>query len=213
MGLYPAETVVEAGGMARTGLISRMWRWLGLDANPMRRTADRIQAWTTLALLAMLVTAGPVLAVDVSRDVYRGGVAAERTQRLERFPTEAVLTQDASLIVATEATIAVPKVLVEARWTGPDHAVRSGLISADAGTRAGTPVTLWTDASGEPAEAPLRHDQVTGQAVMAGAFAMFAAITLVGTARLMLGRLLDRRRLAAWQAEWSIVGPAWTGHR
>lgn len=213
MGLYPAGTVVEAGGMARTGLMIRMWRRLGLDANPMRRTADRIQAWTTLALLAMLVTAGPVLAVHVSRDVYRGGAAVERTQRRERFPTEAVLTQDTPFIVATEATIAVPKVFVEARWTGPDHAVCSGLISVDAGTRAGTPVTLWTDASGEPAEAPLRHDQVTGRAVVAGALAMFAAITLAGTARLVLGRLLDRHRLAAWQAEWSIVGPAWTGRR
>lgn len=199
--------------MAGPGLMIRMWRRLGLDANPMRRTADRIQAWTTLALLAMLVAAGPVLAVHVGRDVYRGGVAAERTQRLERFPTEAVLTQDARLIVATEAATAVPKVLVEARWTGPDHAVRSGLISADAGTRTGTPVTLWTDASGDPVEAPLRHDQVTGQAVLAGALAMFTAIMLVGTVQVVLGRLLDRRRLAAWQAEWSIIGPAWTGRR
>jgi len=60
---------------------------------------------------------------------------------------------------------------------------------------------------------PLRHDQVTGRAVVAGAFAMFAAIMFAGTARMVLGRLLDRHRLAAWQAEWSTVGPAWTGRR
>jgi hypothetical protein len=191
----------------------RMWRRLGLDANPMRRTADRIQAWTTLALLAMLVTAGPVLAVQVSRDVYRGGAAVERAQRLERFHTEAVLTQDAPLIFASDAAMVVPKVLVQARWTGPDHSVHSSLISVDAGTRTGTPVTVWTGANGEPVEAPLRHDQVTGRAVVAAAIVMFAAITLAGTARLVLGRLLDRHRLAAWQAEWSIVGPAWTGRR
>jgi hypothetical protein len=213
VGLCLAVTVVEAGGMARTGLMIRMWRRLGLDANPMRRTADRIQAWTTLALLALLVTVGPVLAAYVGRGVYRGGAAVERTQRLERFHTEAVLTQDAPLIFASDAAMVAPKVLVQARWTGPDHSVQSGLISVDAGTRTGTSVMLWTDANGEPVAAPLRHDQVAGRAVVAGAIAMFAAAALVGTARLVLGRSLDRRRLAAWQAEWSIVGPAWTGRR
>jgi hypothetical protein len=34
-----------------------------------------------------------------------------------------------------------------------------------------------------------------------------------GIARMVLGGLLDRHRLAAWQAEWSTVGPAWTGRR
>ncbi len=178
----------------------------------MRRTADRIQAWTTLALLATLVTVGPVLALHVGRVVYRGEAAVERTQRLERYHTEAVLTQDARL-VGGDASVAVPKVMVEASWTAPDHSRRSGLISVDAGTPAGTPVTLWTSANGEPVEAPLRHDQVTDRAVVTAAIAVSAAIMLAGTVQLVLGRLLDRHRLAAWQSEWSIVGPAWTGRR
>jgi hypothetical protein len=95
--------------------------------------------------------------------------------------------------------------------SGPYALVK--LIPVDAGTPAGTPVTLWTGANGEPVEAPLRHDQVTGRAAVAGALAMSAAITLAGIARMVLGRLLDRHRLAAWQAEWSTVGPAWTGRR
>jgi hypothetical protein len=124
-----------------------------------------------------------------------------------------VLTRDARLVVAGDVAMVVPKVLVDARWTAPDSSVRSGLIPVDAGTPAGTPVTLWTGANGEPVEAPLRHDQVTGRAAVAGVLAVSAAITLAGIARMVLGRLLDRHRLAAWQAEWSTVGPAWTGRR
>jgi hypothetical protein len=207
VGLYAAVTVVEARGMARTGLIGRTWRRLGLDANPLWRTADRIQAWTTLALLAMLVTVGPVLALYVGRNVYHGGAAAERTQRLERFRTEAVLTRDAQVVAASDAAMVVSKVLAEARATAPDHSVDGDFIPVDTGTP-GTRVTLWTGANGEPVDAPLRPDQVTGRAAVAGALAVSAAIMLAGTARLVLGRLLDRHRLAAWQAEWFIVEPA-----
>jgi hypothetical protein len=213
VGLYLAATVVEARDMARTGVSNPMLRRLGLDANPMRRTADRLQAWTTLALLALLVTLGPVLALSVGRDIYRGEAAVERTQRLERFRTDAVLTRDAPLVFTGGVATVVPKVWAEARWTAPDRSVHGGLIPVDAGTPAGTRLTLWTGANGEPVEAPLRHNQVTGRAAVAGALAGSAAIMLAGAARLVLGRLLDRRRLAAWQAEWSVVGPAWTGRR
>jgi len=84
-----------------------------------------------------MATVGPVSALYVGRGVYRGGAVVERTQRLERFHTEAVLTQDARLVVPGDAAVVVPKVLAEARWTAPDHSVRSGPIPVDAGTPGG----------------------------------------------------------------------------
>ncbi len=43
-------------------------------------------------------------------------------------------------------------------------------------------------------------------------------LTLIGLAVLLLGlaraaRLLDRRRLAAWEAAWTRIGPQWTRGR
>jgi len=57
---------------------------------------------------------------------------------------------------------------------------------------------------------PLARDQITARVVAAGilALALLAAVILglAWGAR----RLLVRRRLAAWEAAWTSVGPQWT---
>jgi hypothetical protein len=71
---------------------------------------------------------------------------------------------------------------------------------------------MWVDAAGRPAEPPLRHAQVEGQAVMAAMAAVFAVAMLLGGAGLFARRVADRRRLAAWDAEWRATGPKWSRH-
>ena len=75
---------------------------------------------------------------------------------------------------------------------------------------AGRTVRLWVDAAGSPVGPPL-----TNCMVLAGeAAAAIAAPLALGALLLWLacaGRwLLDRRRLACWDAAWAVVGPEWT---
>jgi hypothetical protein len=190
---------------------ARIRRRLGLDGNPLRRTADRVQIWATLVLLALLVVAGPVLAWRTGRHVYRQGTVAERVESAQRTATPAVLLQDAPYPASNYAMVVAPMVTAEARWTARDGSVHSGQIPVPAGTPAGTTVTVWTDPAGDPVGRPPRHDDTTARAILAGLAAGLGAVLLLDTARRVLRWVLDRRRLAAWQAAWAVVGPQWTG--
>jgi hypothetical protein len=74
-------------------------------------------------------------------------------------------------------------------------------------------VTVWVDASGAVTGAPPDHRAIAGDVCIA------ALVTCLVTSMLVLGsstlarRALDRRRLRAWDAEWRVTGPRWSGHR
>jgi hypothetical protein len=101
---------------------------------------------------------------------------------------------------------------VSAWWIGPDQARRTGQVLVPAGTQAGHLVQVWIDRAGRLVPGPLGHAQAAGGAVLAavGMVAVLAAALVIGGAAAR--RMLDRRRLAGWEAAWSSVGPEWTGH-
>lgn len=197
-------------GPPRPGQVRRR---VGLDGNPMRRTVDRVEVWATLVLLAALVFGGPALVWNVGQHVYRGGVVDAPGGQPQRFATRAVVTNGSTEgPYSAYATITVPKVFATAVWTAPDGKVHSGPIPVPAGTAAGTVLTVWTDATGEPVDAPPGRDEAAARAIVAGLLTAVAAIVFASMVHRALRRAFDRRRLAAWQAEWSTVGPRWTGH-
>jgi hypothetical protein len=51
------------------------------------------------------------------------------------------------------------------------------------------------------------------QAILAGSAVIVGTIFLLAASRLALGRVLDRYRFAAWQAEWLTIEPQWTSRR
>jgi hypothetical protein len=77
----------------------------------------------------------------------------------------------------------------------------------------GSTVLVWVNQAGQLADSPLQHNQVTGRAVMARVLAvagLAVSLIIVGLG----GRwALDRRRLAAWDAEWLATEPRWSSRR
>jgi hypothetical protein len=65
------------------------------------------------------------------------------------------------------------------------------------------------DTSGHAATAP-QPDQLAGETVAVLMTLVLVALALLVVLRLTQ-RLLNRRRLAAWGAAWSAIGPQWTG--
>jgi len=102
---------------------------------------------------------------------------------------------------------------VPARWADGHGLERTGLVSAPAGQPAGSTLTVWVDTDGSVREEPWSRSNTLIRAVLAtGATLLAGGLVLAGGWR--LGRLLWlRRRLAAWEAEWNIVGPLWTHGR
>jgi hypothetical protein len=188
--------------------IGSLWRELRLDGNPLRRPCDRTEAFVLACLLSALFIMVPLAAAIAGTQAYGAGLRAERAER-------AGWRQDSAVLLATAPApdYSGYEAPVRARWTAPDGARRAGDIAAPPGTRAGRTVLLWVDASGQPTGRPLQPAQVTGQAIDAAAMAATAAFSALLCAGVLGRWVLFTRRLAAWDAEWRVVGPRWTSLR
>ena len=72
---------------------------------------------------------------------------------------------------------------------------------------------MWIGRSGALASAPPGHRDIAGDvAIAAVAAGLLACVLLLGS-NALAKRALDRRRLAAWDAEWRATGPLWPGRR
>jgi hypothetical protein len=193
--------------------LARSARWLGFDRNPLRRTADRIEAGVRIVMLILLVVAVPVTVIAVGRLTDHIALRNVRAQARSDHLVSAVLLQRAPPGGIPDLYSAVEVNWVPARWTAPDGSARTGDVLAPAGARKGSTVQAWVNARGAITDPPANHNDVVGD--------VFVAVTLIGLmlifALLGAGTLarqaLDRRRMSAWDAEWRAVGPLWSGHR
>ena len=179
------------------------------DRNPLRRTVDRVEAVVIAVLFAVFLAGVPLAALAAAMQEAAGGMRAERAQAgwrqvpavlLQNAPKHAYALHQASL-----------EPLVRARWTAPGGTLREGEVYAPGGARAGTSVMVWTDRSGALEGAAVQRADVTVQEVFAGLAAAVLATAVLAVAGFLARRALDRRRLAAWDEEWSRTGPQWTG--
>jgi hypothetical protein len=72
-------------------------------------------------------------------------------------------------------------------------------------------VTVWLDPGGRVTAAP-PSDSAAGP-VLTAIVALAAMTLLLLIALRLIQRLLDWRRLAAWDTAWQAIGPRWTGHK
>jgi hypothetical protein len=91
--------------------------------------------------------------------------------------------------------------------------IRAGLVVVFliGAPMAAVAVGLWTaDAAGSGTSA---RSAPAGPAVLAGIMALAAAALALLIVLRLIRRLLDWRRLAAWEAAWRAIGPRWTGRK
>ena len=182
---------------------SRLARTLGLDGNPLRRRTDKIAAFLGVLLVAAFLIGAPVVARAAIGWVSR--VAAAEQQAMRSWHQVPAVVQKAAPAPAAWEVSWVP-----ARWTAPGGRPRTGRIPVSDAVAAGQTIRLWVDAAGTPTgpppgQAPVELDDVATAAVAV------VALGIVLLCRMGAGRfLLDRRRLAGWEAAWAEVGPQWT---
>jgi hypothetical protein len=162
-------------------------------------------------LVVVYLLAAPLAGWCAGNAAYHASTRTERAERADRTLTHAVLLVDASPVAVGFAV--VPKVPVPARWTAPDGSERTGAIVVSMSAPAGTAVPIWTDPAGNRVDPPRDRDQTLMRASVAAMVAGLGLTLLLAGARAALRRTLNRRRMAAWDAEWSLVAPRWTSHR
>jgi hypothetical protein len=162
--------------------------------------------------MVVFLAGAPLAAMAASQWAYSGAVRAERAENAAWHPVTAVVLQSVPKPPANPYG-AADVGQVPAVWTAPDGTRHTGSVTVAGGTAKGSKVTIWIDRSGVQTGPPLEPAQVADRAALAGALAVFGVAFLLMATGALIHRALDRRRLAAWDAEWDVAGPHWTNHR
>jgi hypothetical protein len=195
----------------RPRMTARLARALGLDGNVLSRPSDRAEAWVRAGLLAVFLAAGPVAALAVGGSASHLGAETSASVR-HVHAVKAVLLQPAPTAIGPYTIGQARQVWVRARWDTAGDSARTGQVPAPAGSPAGSVVTVWLDASGRVTSPP-EPGQFADDAALAAVLTLVAVALALRAALQLTRRFLNRRRLAAWEAAWSAIGPRWTGHR
>jgi hypothetical protein len=192
--------------------LSRMVRGRRPDRNPLRRRSDRVETYLLAGLLAAGISGAPFAAQAAAHVTYAALLRAEHAQQATRHQVRAELLQQAGTasVNGTQFDVTVP---VRARWTTVTGAPRTGQLMAPAGSPRGATITVWTNSSGTLVNPPLLPGQVAGQADLAAAGAVAGIGILYLCEAMIVRQVLNRRRMAAWDADWALTEPMWNRQR
>jgi hypothetical protein len=177
------------------------------DRNPLRRGTDRLETCLLVGLFVAAAAGAPFAAQAASHASYVDALHARQEQLATRHQVGAVLTQAADPVSGYALSTSV---LTKATWTSVTGVRRSGEVPAEPGSPKGTTVTVWTDdGSGYLDSPPLTVTEAAGQAdaAMVGAITGTAIAYVAGTGAIR--QLLNRRRMAAWEADWLTTAQTW----
>jgi hypothetical protein len=180
------------------------------DRNALRRGTDRLETCLLVGLFVVLAAATPFTAALAGRVSYVNGLHARQEQLATRHQVRAVLTNDASAVSTYSLS---GYVLTPATWTSVAGVRRSEEVPAKPGSLKGTFVTVWTDGNGNLDSPPLAVSDLASQADAATTGVIIGAgvVYIVGAAAIR--QLCNRRRMAAWDADWLATAPTWNPQR
>jgi hypothetical protein len=190
--------------------VTALARRIGLDANPLRRGSDRAEAWVRMTLIAVFLVASPLAAIGLGQLTASSSASAARAQAASERQVTAVLLDRSPRPPADSLYGSAEFVYTRARWAAPDGQQRNGEVPAPVGSPAGRHITIWVDTAGRLAFPPIGAGQIASRVVAVVALTPALLGILLLLAMWVVRRVLDRRRLTGWAAEWSAVEPQWT---
>lgn len=186
----------------------RFVRGIRFDRNPLRRATDRAETVVLILLAALFLAGAPLSALAAGAGAHSAAQREYLAQHASRYQVTATIERAAG----GPARGGSPSLTTEvaARWTMPDGTVKHGEMAVSIGYTPGDTLRVWTTRSGELTTPPMAQAQVTSLtelATVAGAAVLALAVAAAGA----LARWwLNRRRMAAWDADWRATGPRWT---
>jgi hypothetical protein len=171
-----------------------------------RRRRDRAEAALVTVLVAGFLAGVPLLLLVAGRQAQHGGPRPGQARLARWHQVPAVLR------TATTHRFAPSPAIAWAQWTAPGGVKHTGRVLAPAGFAAGAVVPVRVDAAGRLASPPAPSGQQDSRALADGLVAVLILAELLCGAGLATHSVVDRRRWAAWGAEWRVIGPKWSGH-
>ncbi len=186
----------------------RAMRGLRPDSNPLRRRMDRAETFIIGGLLVVAVAVAPVAAVQADHVAYTDSLRVAQVQERTDHQTMAKLL--AAPAASTGGYTVASLVPARAQWTTPTGTRRTGDIQVPASSVKGQRYKIWIDAAGAVTSPPATEAQAAGQGTFAAIMAVVLTLVTCFTAAGITRMLLNRRRLAAWDAAWAVTAPLWT---
>ena len=198
---------VKNGMSTPTMTWTRLARALGSDHNPLRRRFDVIAAWLTPAAVAIFLILAPLVVTGAVLWAHAVNAATSRAER-DLHPVTAVLQESVPGPLMTANGANSWLTWVHARWTA-DGRSRAGLIPAVSGSPAGATVPVWLDPAGHVQIPPLTAAQARDRVITAATAALAVLAVVLAGLGLVARCVINRKRLAAWEAAWQLTGPRW----
>jgi hypothetical protein len=198
-----------------SGVRGGRWLWRQVrgarpDRNPLRRSVDRLETGLVAGLVVAAAAAAPFAARAAGQAAYHSALQARHEQLSTRFEVRAVLIEQASTNAGYALAAGVPDL---ASWTSVGGVHRAGEIPVQPGSPAGTTVPVWTDASGYLVSPPLNLADAAGDADAASTCAVAGMLIACGLGAMVTRKLMNRHRMAAWEADWLATAPTWNRQR
>jgi hypothetical protein len=171
----------------------------------LRRGSDRVETAVLALLVIVFLAAAPFTALASGSWALARAHQAQLAERASSYQVPAVVLK---LDAPSGGAYGDPG--ARARWTAHDGTVITDEIPVPLGATVGATQWLWTTADGQLTNPPLQDSQVTGEAHVAEGFSVATLAVLLAITGLMTRWTLDKRRMAAWDAEWRVTGPRWT---
>ena len=194
----------------RSSRLRRLLRGWRLDRNPLRRRSYRAETVIIGLLFAVFLAGVPLAWHFAGSWAYAAFAREARIQQSVEHQVPATLLK-AAPGWSTSGTGVAPD--VEVQWKAPNGQLRTGPVFVPDGAAAGTTVTVWVTRAGQLADPPLQQLQVTSRAQLARVLAVVALAVALLVVAALTHRVLYRRRLAAWAADWMAKGPDWSSRR
>ena len=193
----------------RVTRLGRITRGRRPDRNPLRRASDRVETAVLAVLVIAFLAVAPLAAQAAGAWAHARAHEAQLAEQASWRQVPA-LVLNVTTGVQGDGGYAGLESQGQARWTAPDGKVITGEIPIPPGTVAGSTVPLWISSDGQLTDSPLQDSQVAGDAVLAGTVSVIGLAVLLAVTGMLARRALDKRRMAAWDAEWRANGPRWT---
>jgi hypothetical protein len=179
----------------------------------MRRATDHIQVLLRAVLLALLVIGGPIAITCVGHAAYVSGVQSARAQSMAWHRVPVLVFRVRPIAMLRQRPDITGPARLSVRWTTPQGSSRTGEIVGRSDAVPGSVVMVWIDKAGRLTAPPLSRTDVWERVIEGVAVTAAALILLLSALSWAASALLDRYRLARWEAEWLAVEPQWTGRR
>jgi hypothetical protein len=198
------------GAAVSHGRVTRFFRLLDLNRNPLRRGVDRVEAIALRAAITIFVITLAFIPSVIGHAMEQGA-AAEHTQSGTKHRAVAVVVGDPAGSSITMADSGGSRT-ARARWRAPSGVDVEKSIAVGFKAHRGSKLNIWVDENGSRVAPPWTRAQTVGVAVME-ALALPAGVTLTLLMLItVLRRVLDRIRHSRWTAGWAQVGPDWSSH-